>query len=183
LFGPDFPDFTGIADQMEPDSHPMAAPPRIEQASEESRSFGKAVVKRVRELRRANLWRIGIICHAESYWPGLVKELEASNLPLFLIMERGQKLPADGPVVALTRPSLAGGQEFDAVILVGLEQGVVPPRVVGNDALAAAVEQQTLREIYLAVTRARYRLMVLLSAGSTPNTIIEAAESKGLLVR
>src|SRR4029079_4492545 len=127
------------------------APPRIEQASEGSRSLGRAVVKRVRELRKENLWRIAVICHADAYWDGIVEELNKTNLPIVTLLERGQKLSSEGPLVAVGRPLLTGGQEFDAVILVGLEQGVVPPRVVGNDALAAAIEQQTLREIYLAI--------------------------------
>lgn len=83
----------------------------------------------------------------------------------------------------LTRPVYAGGQEFDAVILVGLEQGVTPPRVVDNDALSSAVEQQSVREMYLAITRARYRVIIVLSAGSSPTSIIHDAERAGLITR
>jgi len=41
------------------------------------------------------------------------------------------------------------------VLSVGLEQGVVPPRVLNNESLSASLEQQALREIYLAFSRAR----------------------------
>jgi hypothetical protein len=68
------------------------------------------------------------------------------------------------------------------VLAVGLEQGVVPPRVVGNDPLAAAVEQQALREMYLSFTRARFRLSIVNSAGSSPNAVLKEAERAGLLV-
>ena len=85
------------------------------------------------------------------------------------------------PLVALTRPAYVGGQEFDAVVLMGLEQGVVPPRVVGNDALAVAIEQMTLRELYVSITRARYQVLVVLSAGTTLTSILEGAASGGLL--
>jgi hypothetical protein len=183
LFGPDFPDFTGIAEQMEPDSHPLAADPRIEVAGEESRSIGRFVVKRVRELRRANLRRIAVICHADQFWEGLELDLRQTDLPLHVLLTRGERLSNDAPVVVLSRPLQVGGQEFDAVILVGLEQGVVPPRVIDNDALSAAVEQQAIRELYLSITRARYQLVVVLSAGAVPTPLIHEAEVAGLIER
>lgn len=183
LFGTDFPDFTSIADFMEEDSHPLAISPKIEVVGGESRSLGKFVVKRISELRRANLRRIAVICHSELYWEPVLSELRATQLPLHVLLDRGAKLPTDSPVVVATRPVLAGGQEFDAVILVGLEQGLVPPRVLGNDALAAAVEQQSLRELYLAITRARYRLLVVVGAGATASSVIQDAERAGLIGR
>jgi superfamily I DNA/RNA helicase len=183
LFGPDFPDFTGIAQYMEPDTHPYAAPPRIDVVNEESRSLGKFLVKRIRELRKANLRRIAVICHADLYWDMTLKELVNTDLPLQTVLTRGEKITADQPIVVLTKPLYAGGQEFDAVILVGLEQGVVPPRVIDNDALSSAIEQQSLREIYLSITRARYRLIVVLTSGSSPTAIFQEAERSGLLVR
>jgi len=182
LFGPDFPDFTNIA-QMESDSHPLAAPPTIEVASEETQKLGKFVLKRIRELRKANLRQIAVICHADQYWDTLLSELRGAEIPLQIMLQRGERLPPDQPLVVLTRPLYAGGQEFDAVILVGLEQGVVPPRVVDNDALSVAVEQQAIREMYLAITRARYRLIVVLSAGASLTSILQDAERDGLLKR
>lgn len=180
LFGPDFPDFTGIGDQMEPDNHPLATPPRVETVSEDSRGIGKFVLKRIREMRR-NLRRVAVICHSDLYWDQILEELKASDLPLHVLLERGAKLPPASPVVVMSRPLLAGGQEFDAVILVGLEQGLVPPRVSGNDALASAVEQQSLRELYLSITRARYRLAVVINTGATPAPVIHDAVRAGLL--
>ena len=83
--------------------------------------------------------------------------------------------------MALARPAYVGGQEFDAVILVGLEQGVVPPRVVGNDALAVAIEQTTVRELYVSITRARYQVLVVLSGGTTLTSILQGAATAGFL--
>lgn len=180
LFGPDFPDFTGIAEHMEADSHTLAAPPTFEIAGDTR--FGRFVVKRIRDLRRANLRRIAVICHADQYWDAVHDELKASDLPLQVLLQRGERIPAEHPVVVLSRPAFVGGQEFDAVILVGLEQGVVPPRVPDNDALAAAVEQQSLREIYLAVTRARYRLIVVIAAGAAPTAVLQEAARAGFVL-
>lgn len=183
LFGPDFPDFTGIADHMEDDSHSLAAHPSVELMPNAPDRIGRFLVKRIRALRKANLRRIAVISYAEQYWPILLDELRRTDLPLKVLATRGERLPGGEPVVALSRPAQIGGQEFDAVILVGLEEGVVPPRVLDNDALAGAVEQQALREIYLGVTRARYQLKCFISSDSLLTPVLAEAERLGLIHR
>ncbi|MHB1056287.1 MAG: UvrD-helicase domain-containing protein [Rhodanobacter sp.] len=181
LFGADFPDFTNIADKIESDHHPLAAKPRIEQVPDQQQSFGKFILKRVRELRRANIRQIAVVVHADQYWDAVLAELSKSDLPLQVVLTRGQKLPLDQPLVAITRPAYVGGQEFDAVILVGLEQGVVPPRMGDSEALSTAVEQQVLREMYVSITRARYQVVVALSQGAAPNAVLLDAVKHGVL--
>jgi superfamily I DNA/RNA helicase len=181
LFGADFPDYTGIADQMEPDDHPLAVPPVIHRVPDAQGKLSKYVIKRIRALRKGNLWRIGVVCYAEQYWSLLLSELRNSDLPLRVLESRGERLPASDPLVALTRPAYVGGQEFDAVLLVGLEEGLTPPRVHDNDALASAVEQQALREIYLGITRARFQLQIVLPADALPTRVLADAERAGLL--
>lgn len=181
LFGPDFPDFTRAEDVGTPSNHPLAAPPTLEQEGGESKNLGRYVLRRVRELRRSNIRQIAVICHVDAYWDTLVRELSNQDLPLQILTQRGAKLPVDQPLVVLAKPSIIGGQEVDAVVLVGLEQGLTPPSIPDNDALAAAVEQQAYREIYLALTRARYRVVIVLSAGAAPSAILQEAVHAGLL--
>lgn len=180
LFSADFPDFTKIADEMAPDSHPLAAPPQFETAKSGTAGLAAAIEQRVRTLRKT-IRQIAVICHSEQYWDPILNVLQKSNLPFQILEQRGERLPAEQPVVVLSRPAHIGGQEFDAVILVGLEQGVVPPRVTGNDALAAAVEQQALREIYLALTRARYQVVIVMSHKATPTQVLKDAAKFGLI--
>lgn len=182
LFGPDFPDFTGLANQLESDAHPLAAKPSIETASADTRNIGKFVLRRVRELRKSNIRQIAVICHAEQYWSVLESELSIAGLPFQVIRERGERIRHDQPLVLLVRPAQVGGQEFDAVVIVGLELGLVPPRVVDNEALSTAIEQQTLREMYLSVTRARYRVTFAMAYGAAPNLTLEQARQTGLIV-
>lgn len=182
LFGPDFPDFSSIAESLEEDSHPLASPPRIEVEGEDSKNIGRFVLKKIRELRKGNLRQIAVICHADGYWDSILSELRVSDLPLQVLTQRGARFPVDQPIVVLSKPPFVGGQEFDAVILVGLERGVVPPKIPDNDTLSAAVEQQSLREIYLSVTRARFRVIIALSSGATATAILQDAASAGLLV-
>ena len=138
--------------------------------------------KRIRELRKSNVRRVAVVCHVEQYWSKLQGELEKAGLPVRVLERRGERLGGTQPIVVLSRPAHVGGQEFDAVLLVGLEAGLVPPRVVDNEALAAAVEQQALREIYLAVTRARFQVGIIIAAGMSATKIIADAE-KALLIR
>ncbi|HEY4219149.1 MAG TPA: UvrD-helicase domain-containing protein [Gemmatimonadaceae bacterium] len=181
LFGPDFPDFTGIAEQMEDDTQPPASPPVVTFVPEDQDRLGRFVVKRIRSMRKQNLRRIAVICYAEQHWSHLLDELRKTDLPLRVLENRGERLPAGEPVVALSRPPDIGGQEFDAVILTGLEAGVVPPRVLDNDALAVAVEQQLLRELYLGITRARFQLEVVVSRGAAVTPVLASAQTAGAL--
>jgi superfamily I DNA/RNA helicase len=183
LFGADFPDFTSIADVMEPDNHPLAVAPKIDTVSADSKNLGRFVLKRIRDLRKANLRQIAVICHADIYWDQLETELKSADLPLHVLTQRGTRLPSDQPLVVLSKPLYVGGQEFDAAILVGLEQGVVPPRIANNEALSSALEQQCVREMYLAVTRARYRVAVVMTDGAVPNSVLQEAEKAALISR
>lgn len=183
LFGPDFPDFTDVADNLISDDHPLAARPRIETQGSESKSIGNFVLRRVRDLRRANTRQIAVICHSEKYWATLESELSSSDLPFQVIRERGARFPYDQPLVSLCRPSMVGGQEFDAVIIVGLEAGLTPPKIADNETLATALEQQVIRETYLAITRARYRVVFVMALGSAPNSILEQATAAGLIAK
>lgn len=180
LFGSEFPDFTRdtglIASEVS-----QSAPPTIVRCNDEAPSYAKFIVRTIQKLRARNIRQIAIVCHAETYWGELEEELTASALPIHIITQRGEKLSPDQPLVVLSRPSLIGGQEFDAVLLVGLEQGVMPPLVPDNPPLSAALEQQVLREVYLAVTRARYRVVAVLNKRASPNGILEEARQAGLL--
>lgn len=181
LFGPDFPDFTKLTELMVPDSHPLAAKPAIEVQNAESPDIGRFVLKRVRELRKANTRQIAVICYSDVYWKQIENGLSNADLPFQVITERGAKFPHDQPLVSLVKPAFVGGQEFDAVILVGLESGIVPPVIVDNLAMANAVEQQTVRDMYLGITRAKYRIMSVVAKGNMPNKIIQQAREAGVI--
>lgn len=181
LFGAEFPDFTTVASGMLSSEHSLAAPPVVVRCTEASRNYGRFIVNFVKSLRAKNVRQIAVVCHAETYWDELVVEFEESQLPLHIITQRGERLSPDQPLVVLSRPAFIGGQEFDAVVLVGLEQGIVPPRVIDNPPLAAALEQQVLREMYLAVTRARFRVVATLNRGAAPNSILDDVVTQGLI--
>jgi hypothetical protein len=179
LFGSDFPDFTGTTEPVIPDSHRLARTPELRRATEPG-GLGAETVRQVNALRRANIRQIGVVCHAERYWEGICLAVSEAGLPFVILSQRGERLDTSRPLVVLGRPDTIGGQEFDAVLAVGLEQGVVPPRIA-NHALAAALEQQALREMYVSFTRARYRLVLINSFKSAPVSIIAEAAKRGYI--
>jgi hypothetical protein len=179
LFGPDFPDFTGTTQPVIPDSHPLAESPRLVRAGLDG--VGAESLRQISSLRRDNLRQIGVVCHAERYWEEINSALSKAAVPFIRLNQRGERLDTKSPLVAVARPETIGGQEFDAVLAVGLEQGVVPPRVSSNQALSVALEQQALREMYVSFTRARYRLVLVNSYRSAPTTIIAEAVKAGYI--
>ncbi len=179
LFGADFPDFTGTTEPVVSDAHKLARPPELRRAALDG-SVDQETLRQIAALRRDNIRQIGIVCHAERYWEEIHRAISSASVPFVVLNQRGERLDTTRPLVALGRPDTIGGQEFDAVLAIGLEQGVVPPRVA-NHALAAALEQQALREMYVSFTRARYRLIVINSHRSAPTSILADAAKMGLL--
>ncbi|MBJ9144282.1 UvrD-helicase domain-containing protein [Citrobacter braakii] len=179
LFSSDFPDFTAIESFNCPVMSMRFGKPSIEKESPDSRSFGRFILKRVRELRGVNIRQIAVICHIESYWDIIESELSKADLPFQVLRERGEKIKVDQPVVVLCRPAQVGGQEFDAVIIVGLERGAMSLK--DNQVLESAIEQQMIRETYLSITRARYKVIFAIGKLSVENELISDSVTAGLV--
>jgi superfamily I DNA/RNA helicase len=180
LFDVNFPQFKRTQETLRADRSPLTEKPRIEQYQGDG-SFARFIVKRVQELRAQNVRQIAVVCHADLYWESIRAEMTARLPYARILVERGERLIQDQPVAVLTKPEYVGGQEFDAVICVGLEDGLTPPRFVENENVQFAVDQQALREMYLAFTRARYKLIIGLSKGSRPTEVVREAIARDLV--
>jgi superfamily I DNA/RNA helicase len=181
LFSSDFPDFTAIQSFNCPVKGMRFGKPSIEKEAPDSRGFGRFILKRVRELRGDNIRQIAVICHLESYWSAIESELSKADLPFQVFRERGEKIKAEQPVVVLCRPAQVGGQEFDAVIIVGLEKGALSLK--DNQAFESAIEQQMIRETYLSITRARYKVIFAIGKLSAENELISDSVAAGLITK
>ncbi|ORT73182.1 UvrD-helicase domain-containing protein [Pseudomonas mosselii] len=180
LFSSDFPDFTSIDSFHTPSKQRQFGKPSLEKEALDSPNFGRFILRRVREMRADNIRQIAIISHTETYWNQIESELSKSDLPFQILRERGEKIKSDQPVVVLSRPAQIGGQEFDAVIIVGLEKGALT--VKENPALESAIEQQMIRETYLSITRARYKVIFAISKTSSENEILSDAISAKFII-
>ena len=75
-----------------------------------------------------------------------------------------------------------GGLEFDGVVLVGVDEGRVPPStVVTTQESRHFLSFSWHNRLYVAITRAKYRLEILFSEERGPSPIIANAIQAGLL--
>lgn len=183
LFNADFPDFSDFVDttQSGNDSNANVKLPSLSFCKKDNLNFGRHITREVQKLRRENVRTIAIICHSDKYFDQLNDEITKTQLPLHVLLQRGEMLDPSKPVVVLTKPAYCGGQEFDTVIAVGLEEGVTPPIVPGNEILSAALEQQALREMYLSFTRAKTRILIPINLNCKPSEVISRAVEAGLI--
>jgi energy-coupling factor transporter ATP-binding protein EcfA2 len=177
LFNEDFPNFTTELLSGYSDEDAGAQPFLLRAATAED--IGRTVLKQISASRREGASRVLVVCHADAYWSLLEEEIKAkADRDFAVITDRGVQ-PAK-PVV-LARPEVIGGQEFDSVITVGMEEGVMPPRA-GNESLQDLLEQAAIREAYLAFTRTRSRLAIVIGPHARPANVVQRAIEAGFIV-
>jgi superfamily I DNA/RNA helicase len=82
----------------------------------------------------------------------------------------------------LTTPDYVGGLEFDGVVLAGVDKGRVPPRLSHDSFdIENFVCYASHQRLYVAITRARFRLAILGVKARGPSDIFANAISHGLL--
>lgn len=181
LFSVDFPDFSKSFSLIS-DDDPRARKPELRQGGA-GNQLGAYVVKQVKSMRSGSVRSVAVVVFGDQYWDDVVKKLIESDLRVVELKRRGEPVPGSGPITVVTRPELIGGQEFDAVVVVGLENGIVPQKVESHAGFNATLEQQALRSMYLVFTRARYRLSVVVSVLAKPSLLLKSAIDGGLLVK
>jgi superfamily I DNA/RNA helicase len=176
LYESGFPDYPGIVLREDEVVGKIRLPQLIT-----SSHFAQRVIRLVKQMFREKMREIAIIAHSAPAFSLLSEKLPESEVDVSILTERGAGSISTGPSVILSQPELIGGQEFDCVISCGLEDGLVPPRVSNNVALAATLEQQALRELYLVFTRARHQLFIVNFRGRSPSPILTRAAQKRYL--
>lgn len=179
LFGSDFPDFTSTTRTLVKPKSGFNVKPLLIARNEFS--LAHVIKKEISNLRKKDLRQIAVIVHPERYFKEIVRVLKTEKENITVAEKRGELIDPKKPIIYLSRPDLIGGQEFDAVIVVGLEHGVTPPLINGHAGLSEALEQQALREMYLSFTRAKYNLTIINSGNSSPAAIICQAIEEGIL--
>ena len=177
LFNVDFPDYTKDTITLESGDEDK---PLVVKVSH-NELISNAVAKVVRSCRREGMREIALVCFNINYWPELVERLpeKLKDLDFSVMLQRGER-PHGHMFTTLCRPSVVGGQEFDAVVAVGIEQGVVPKKV-SNSSLQSSLEQQALRDVYVTFSRARHRLFLVIGHGAELAPMMEIAHERGLI--
>ena len=82
----------------------------------------------------------------------------------------------------LSTPDYIGGLEFDGVILIGVDEGRVPPTKTKEsiDSLNF-LSYASHNRLYVAITRARYRVEVLVVKERGPSALLRSAIASNIL--
>ncbi len=120
----------------------------------------------------------------------LLERMEAfaveRNKPHLILKKRGDALAVEGArqssQFVLAHADYVGGLEFFAVVLVGIDAGRVPPST-GQDSESSKnyLSYAAHNRLYVAVTRARYRVEILGEKARGPSKIVQPAIQSGLM--
>jgi superfamily I DNA/RNA helicase len=140
------------------------------------------VLRLVAQLRR-HLRRVAVISFDIEIIRRLIASPDGEGDRFTHIRERGELAGAvPQPGVFVMTPEACGGLEFDAVVICGADEGNVPPEHEDLSAQAALfLEEEAYREMYTAVTRARYRLHVVTDKTRGLTSILRVSLSAGLI--
>ena len=122
---------------------------------------------------------VAIIAFSEELFRALIAKAEMANKPVEVLKERGnvevvRRAKQSGRFV-LSMPDYVGGLEFDGVVLVGVDQGRVPPVGGVSQESRAFLSFTAHNRLYVAITRARYRVLITGVRARGPSSILNAA--------
>lgn len=144
--------------------------------------------ERMRKSMSSSRGDIVIVAFNEELFYKLKNQALAKNKPIeilkhrgdFEVMRRAQSISR----FVLSLPDYVGGLEFDGVVLVGVDDGRVPPSSPQHHAQSRAyMTFASHNRLYVAVTRARYQVSVLGVQARGPSSILRSALNTGAITR
>ena len=109
------------------------------------------------------------------------------NKPVEILKQRGDieviRRAQQTKRFVLSSPDYVGGLEFAGVVLVGVDDGRVPPRRTAESTESSHfMSYAAHNRLYVAITRARYRVEILIAKDRGPSTLLLSALDTGLLI-
>lgn len=147
-----------------------------------------SVAEGMRASMGATKGDIAIVVFDESLFHDLERRSVEENRPVEILKHRGdpevvRRAKSAGRFV-LSLPDYVGGLEFDGVVLVGVDDGRVPPSPNGQHAQSRAyLTFAAHNKLYVAVTRARYQVAILGVKERGPSAILKSALDAGAIER
>jgi superfamily I DNA/RNA helicase len=131
---------------------------------------------------------VAIIVFEESLFHAIEKLSTKENRPVEILKHRGDpdvvRRAKNSSRFVLSLPDYVGGLEFDGVVLVGVDDGRVPPTSGSLHSQSQAyLRFAAHNKLYVAVTRARYRVAFLGVKARGPSFILKSALDAGALIR
>ena len=145
-----------------------------------------AIAEKMRESMGSTRDEIAIVAFSEELFRELERLASQDNKPYETLKNRGdveivRRAKSSGRYV-LSLPDYVGGLEFDGVVLVGVDDGRVPPLPDHRHSQSRAyMTFAAHNKLYVAVTRARYQVTILGVQARGPSSIlVPALGSKAL---
>ncbi|WP_156115945.1 UvrD-helicase domain-containing protein [Bosea sp. UNC402CLCol] len=166
----------------------LTSPPKYLTVPNEDALIDNAFVRAEQMQRDMDCKRSDILIVAtdENILDRLEKWAIERNKPHLFLKKRGDALAVEGARMSsqfiLGHADYVGGLEFFGVILVGVDGGRVPPTDDGTDSSRNYLSYAAHNRLYVAVTRARYRIEMLGEKARGPSKIIEPAIAAGVML-
>jgi superfamily I DNA/RNA helicase len=131
---------------------------------------------------------IAIVAFNEELFHELQRQALDDNKPVEILKHRGDvevvRRARSTSRFVLSLSDYIGGLEFDGVVLIGVDDGRVPPSPEQHHAQSRAyMTFASHNRLYVAVTRARYQVCVLGVRARGPSAILRPALVAGALAR
>lgn len=128
---------------------------------------------------------VAIIAFSDDLFRLISTKAGAENKPVEILKERGnvevvRRAKQSGRFV-VSMPDYVGGLEFDGVVLVGVDDGRVPPVAGLSTESRAFLNFTAHNRLYVAITRARYRVVIAGVRGRGPSEVLRNAIKTGAL--
>lgn len=135
---------------------------------------------------KVNRSDIAIIVFGNELFSEVEKAARVANKPVEIVKHRGDvevvKRAHQASRFILSTPDYVGGLEFAGVILVGIDKGRVPPKLTATSFDSDNfVSYATHQRLYVAITRAKYRVAILGLKPRGPSDILSSAIAQGIL--
>jgi superfamily I DNA/RNA helicase len=135
------------------------------------------------ELREKNYRRIGIISFDSFLLESIEQRIVERKGDGQILRERGDSRAGNPyPGIFIMTPENCGGLEFDGVILVGVDDGQVPPSLHNISPEGhLSVREEASKELYTALTRARYHVAFVCDRTNGASEFVTPWIDSGLL--
>lgn len=131
---------------------------------------------------------VAVVVFGNELFASIEKFARSANKAVELLKHRGdmdvvRRARSSGRFVVST-PDFVGGLEFDAVVLVGVDKGRVPPKISSDSTDSENfVSYASHQRLYVAITRARYRVELLGVKARGMTDLLANAAAHGLFVQ
>jgi superfamily I DNA/RNA helicase len=146
------------------------------------------IADEMRSMMGTSRGEIAIIAFTEELFAKLQREATERGKPIEILKQRSdnevaKRAKTTGRFI-LSLPDYVGGLEFDGVVLVGVDEGRVPPMLTSQRSESKAyMSYSAHNRLYVAISRARYRVVILGTKERGASLLLGAALASKALLR